>query len=439
MRVLIAAENASLNMSGEAALALYYFDRLRQRGIDVWLVCHTRVRDELRERYSDEIFERIHFVKDTPLQLKLCHLMKQEPFKSFAPIIAQIVRLITQINTRPIIQRLVESLNIDLVFDPSIISPKSMSCLYGFGVPVVIGPMCGGIVFPPDFQYIEPLSRRLSTRFGRVFSQVANWVFPGKLQAEALIVANERTAKALPKGCQGKVYKVVESGVDLSLWQSVERPERSPDQPMRFVYMARFVEQKGIPFLIEAFKPVAEQTNAVLELIGSGELFEQTKAQVAAFNIQDQVNFHGWMQLQDAADLIRQCDVYLVPAIGDCGGCAMLEAMAIGMPVIAANWAGPGDYADETCGIRVDVNSREEFVKGLTEAMLRLTQSPQLRDQLGEGSKRRVRSNYFDWDAKVDRIVEIFHDVLGLPIEKPNVVQPSIEEKIVSQVASARV
>jgi glycosyltransferase involved in cell wall biosynthesis len=97
----------------------------------------------------------------------------------------------------------------------------------------------------------------------------------------------------------------------------------------------------------------------------------------------------------------------------------MLEAMAIGMPVIAANWAGPGDYADETCGIRVDVNSRDEFVKGLTEAMLRLAKSPQLRDQLGEGSKQRVRSNYFDWDAKVDRVVEIFQEVLGLPHKKP--------------------
>jgi glycosyltransferase involved in cell wall biosynthesis len=419
MRVLIAAENASLNMSGEAALALYYFDRLRQRGIDVWLVCHARVRDELRERYSDEIFERIHFVKDTLLQTKLCDAIKQEPFKSYTPIIAQIVRLITQLNTRPIVQRLVKSFNIDLVFDPSVISPKSMSCLYGFGVPVVIGPMCGGIVFPPDFQYIEPLSKRLSIRLGRIFSQLANRIFPGKLEAAALIVANDRTAKALPKGYKGKVYTVVESGVDLSLWKPVERPERSPDQPMRFVYMARFVEQKGIPFLIEAFKPVAEQTNAILELIGSGELLEQTKAQVAAFNIQDQVNFYGWMQLQDAADLIRQCDVYLVPAIGDCGGCAMLEAMAIGMPVIAANWAGPGDYADETCGIRVDVNSRDEFVKGLTEAMLRLAKSPQLRDQLGEGSKQRVRSNYFDWDAKVDRVVEIFQEVLGLPHKKP--------------------
>ncbi|WP_416666099.1 glycosyltransferase [Egbenema bharatensis] len=54
-------------------------------------------------------------------------------------------------------------------------------------------------------------------------------------------------------------------------------------------------------------------------------------------------------------------------------------------------------------------------MKGLSEAMLRLVQSPELRQQLGEGSQQRVRSNYFDWDSKVDRTVEIFREVLGLP------------------------
>lgn len=125
------------------------------------------------------------------------------------------------------------------------------------------------------------------------------------------------------------------------------------------------------------------------------------------------------MQLKDAEKLIRECDVYMIPAIRDCGGCAMLEAMAISMPVIAANWAGPGDYADDTCGIRVDPTSKEEFVNGLAEAMIRLAESPDLRQKMGKASIDRVRSHYFDWDAKVDRIVEIFEEVTAQPQPKP--------------------
>ncbi|MFM7471619.1 MAG: glycosyltransferase family 4 protein [Nodosilinea sp.] len=272
--------------------------------------------------------------------------------------------------------------------------------------------MCGGIDFPPCFQNLESTFTRLYTYLGRSSAYVLNTIFPGKLKAAALLVANQQTARALPPNCTGRIYEVVEAGVDLSIWQPAKSPERDSNQPIRFVYMARFVEHKGIPFLIEAFSRVAQRINATLDLIGNGELFDSIKARVKEFNLQDQVVFHGRLALKDAAEVIQQCDVYLVPSIRECGGCATLEAMAMGLPVIAANWAGPGAYIDDKSGIRVDVPSREAFVQGLAEAMVKLATSATLREQLGQGSLQRVRENYFDWDSKVDRIVEIFHEVL---------------------------
>lgn len=413
MRVIIVTENASLRMSGESALALYYFERLRKRNVDVWMICHERVRDELREMFpNDEDFKKIRFVEDSSLQRRIIQWGKFTPFRIRDRILGQWIHLDTQIRMRSAVQRLIEEFDIQLVFEPAPIAPKAVSCMYDLGVPVVIGPLCGGMEFPPAFNYLEPPLDRISTNVGRVFSEILHRLMPGKLQADVLLVANERTAKALPKGCKGKIYEVVESGVDLTIWEPTDRPEPDSSRPTRFVYMARFVDQKGIPFLVEAFKQVAEQTNSVLELIGNGELLDATKAQVAALKIEDKVNFHGWMSLDAAAELISDCDVYMVPALRDCGGCAMLEAMAIGMPVIAANWAGPGEYADENCGLVVDVTTKEAFVNGLADAMIHMAQSPELRKQLGEGSTQRVKTKYFDWDSKTDRVIEIFEETL---------------------------
>lgn len=411
-RVLLFAENASMNMSGEAALALYYFDRLRERNHDVWLVCHSRVKLELSLRYPRDVYSRIHFVQDSPLQKAIYSLSRWLPPQIRDSLVGALLHIITQMNARPIIQKIIQDKAIDLVFSPSVISPKAPSCLYDLKVPVVIGPMCGGIDFPPCFQDLESIATRLLVYLGRSAADLLNRVFPGKLQAAALLVANHQTARALPSNCTGKIYEVVESGVDLSIWQPTRASHKPADHPVRFVYMARFVDQKGISFLIEAFKRVAEQSNVTLDLIGSGELFDSIKARVSQFNLEHRVMFHGWMALEDAAQLIRQCDVYLVPAIRDCGGCAMLEAMAMGLPVIAANWAGPGAYLDTKSGIRVDVPSREAFIQGLADAMLRLAESSFLREQFGKGSLARVQENYFDWDRKVDRIAEIFQDVL---------------------------
>ena len=414
MKVIIAADNASLRMSGETAIPLYFFDRFRDRCIDVWMICHERCKAELRERYPDDaVFGRIQFMRDTWLQINLFRCTRWLPFRLRDQIVTQMLRWLTDLQVRPAVKALIREHGAELVFQPTPIAAKSVSMMYGLGVPVVLGPMCGGVDFPPAFREVDSLTDRITMIVGRYAAGLLNRLFPGKRQADVLLVANERTRRALPHGCRGRVYEVVESGVDLNLWKPMERPPAPASHPTRFVYMARFIGQKGIPYLIEAFGLVAVKSGAVLELIGDGELFDAMRERASALGVADRVNFHGRMTLEAAKKLIAESDVYVVPSIGDCGGLAMLEAMAIGMPVIAANWAGPGEYADEHCGILVDLPSREAFVTGLAAAMMRLAESPDLRRRLGAGSVRRVKTNYFDWDSKADRVLQIFADVLS--------------------------
>jgi glycosyltransferase involved in cell wall biosynthesis len=89
----------------------------------------------------------------------------------------------------------------------------------------------------------------------------------------------------------------------------------------------------------------------------------------------------------------------------------VLEVMAVGLPVIATNWGGPADYLNSICGILVEPASKEGFVQGLTEAMLNITQSPELRHSMGCAARERVRQ-HFDWERKVDRILEIYQQTI---------------------------
>jgi len=411
MKVLLVADNASKNFSGESALPLYYFDLFIARGLEVMMLCHSRCRDELRQRYiNDDIYSNIFFIEDTKLQKTLFYIGKFLPFIIRDRIIGQIIYILTQLNQKSISRSLVKRFSLQIVFQPVPISPVTPSAIYDCGVPVVIGPMCGGMEFPPAFSYLESKFEKISSKLARILAGYLNLIIPGKKKAQVLLVSNERTASVLPKGYLGKLYYVIESGVDLKLFKP--RTEYAPmaNQVVRVVYMARFVDQKGIPYLVEAFSRASSEANIVLELIGNGELFEETQAQVKRLGIEDKVNFHGWMQIDKADDLIRKCDIYMVPAIRDCGGCAQLEAMAIGLPVIAANWAGPGQYTDESSGILVDVDTVEGFINGLAQAIVKLANSPELRIQLGQGAKQRVRSDYLDWDSKVDRVIEIFKE-----------------------------
>lgn len=83
----------------------------------------------------------------------------------------------------------------------------------------------------------------------------------------------------------------------------------------------------------------------------------------------------------------------------------------MGLPVIATNWGGPADYLDDSCGILVDPVNPEQFVDGLVAAMKKLAASPELRERMGRNGKKKVQEQY-DWERKVDRMMEIYREVL---------------------------
>ncbi len=69
LRILLVAENVSRKMSGESGLNFYYFELLQERGIDVWIVCHGRVKEELRPELSETEFKKVTFLEDTKLHI----------------------------------------------------------------------------------------------------------------------------------------------------------------------------------------------------------------------------------------------------------------------------------------------------------------------------------------------------------------------------------
>lgn len=137
-----------------------------------------------------------------------------------------------------------------------------------------------------------------------------------------------------------------------------------------------------------------------------------------ALNLQNSVNFHGWMKREASAKLIAECDVFVMPSLRECGGTALLEAMAMGLPIVTTKWAGPANYVDSTCGILVEPTSREAFINGLVMAMIQLAESAELRLQMRDATMQRITKNYFDWDSKTDRVLEILKETLALHNQK---------------------
>lgn len=182
---------------------------------------------------------------------------------------------------------------------------------------------------------------------------------------------------------------------------------------MRFVFCGRLVDWKGAHYLVKAFVPLARRGGATLDLIGDGPLFEQIRDQIASEGVGHAVTLHGRIPLTKCIEMMTASDVYVMPSLRECGGLALLEAMAIGLPIVATNWMGPAEYLDASCSILVDPSSEQALVDGFTDAMSKLADSRDLRQSLGQGARKRVFSGYFGWHSKVTRVIEILKDVLA--------------------------
>lgn len=425
LRVLIAAEHASARFGGEAALPLHYYRVLRRRGLPVWLVTHARTRDELSALYPGD--DHIHYVEDTAWHRLMWRLGSHLPDRIAYFTTGFLSRLSTQWVQRRIVRRLVREQTIDVVHQPMPVSPREPSMLFGFGVPVVIGPMNGGMEYPEAFRRGRGGAERLLLSAGRASAALMNKLMPGKRRASTLLVANLRTREALPAGLCRNVVELVENGVDLGLWRPAAGvADGSTTAPTTFVYMGRLVDWKAVDLLLHAFARAREFAPMRLWILGDGAERARLEALAGELKIGGEkgsgsgkrsadtigsVYFAGWLSQAECAQRLAEADGLVLPSLLECGGAVVLEAMSMGKPVIATAWGGPLDYLDESCGLLVHPGSRSAIIDGFARAMSELAKAPGQRKRYGANGLAKVRRE-FDWEIKVDKMLNLYADAV---------------------------
>jgi glycosyltransferase involved in cell wall biosynthesis len=419
MSVLIVAEHASLKFGGEAALPLHYYRILRRRQIPVWLVVHERTRSELESLFPLDR-DRMVFVPDTKAHLFVWRISQLLPDRISNFTAGFLLRYLTQVAQRREIRRLLREQAISVIHQPIPVSPKEPSLIFGMNVPVIMGPMNGGMHYPPGFLKLQTRTERLALATGRRLANLMNFLMPGKREAAMLLVANERTRAALPHGVSSNVVMLVENGVDLTLWSAPPSSAKdSASAAVRFVFMGRLVDWKAVDLLLLAFKRASAQTAMTLSIIGSGD--ERVNLERMAHSLDilgDRIDqpgkacFLGWMSQADCAGQLARCDALVLPSMAECGGAVVLEAMAMEVPVIATAWGGPLDYLDSSCGILVEPSSKDAFVDDLALALIRLATHPQERRAMGKAGRLKVIRD-FDWETKVDQMLEHYRSCVA--------------------------
>ena len=183
----------------------------------------------------------------------------------------------------------------------------------------------------------------------------------------------------------------------------------------KILFVGRHIERKGICYLIEAAKYLPRDQFEI-RIVGVGDLTDKLKAQAAEVSTApDSANivFTGKLSPEALANEYRTANVFTLPAIVDSKGdteglgVVLIEAMELGLPVVASNVGGiPDVVVDGVSGILVP----EKNPEALASAYKRLAAEPELQKQLLEGARKRI-DECFNWSKIVERQIAVYEKI----------------------------
>jgi glycosyltransferase involved in cell wall biosynthesis len=172
--------------------------------------------------------------------------------------------------------------------------------------------------------------------------------------------------------------------------------------------VGRLSWEKGQDVLLRSVPAVAAALPEVRFLLcGTGPEEGSLRRLAQGLRVADRVEFLGFAP--DVRPVLASAAIFAMPSRSEGLGVAVLEAMAMGNPVVASDVGGLRDSVlqGET-GLRVPADDPE----ALAEALLALLQSPERARQMGAAGRARALEQY-DRPRVVDHILDLYHEVLS--------------------------
>jgi glycosyltransferase involved in cell wall biosynthesis len=316
----------------------------------------------------------------------------------------------------------------DLVHRITPLSPTTPSYLAKrlakIGVPLVLGPLNGGIPWPAGFDQVRLAEREWLGYFRDLYRILPGLKATRKL-AYALVLASRHTYGEVA-GNQADLEKkaiwLPENAIDPARFPEIhtEPSPPVPGEPLRVAFLGRLVPYKGADMLLEAAASLLRGGKMTLEIIGDGPQMPELKAIVARENLGDSVEFPGWVAHENVRGHLSKARLFAFPSVREFGGGVVLEAMALGLAPVVLDYGGPAELIPEGCGTVVPMGNREEIIRSFREVLTKLTADPAAVHETGLRAQRHVRS-HFTWEAKARQLLEVYQWVLqGTPAPKPD-------------------
>ncbi len=229
--------------------------------------------------------------------------------------------------------------------------------------------------------------------------------------ADAVIALTGDMRKSIAKFYAGSI-DVIPNGIELEDFTNLSR-ERARrklnvdgDEKV-IMFVGRFRPEKNVACLIQAMKIVAERNHRVrLFVVGEGPEEEKLRKLTKELNLELKVNFVGQVVHEKVPEYLIAADVLVLPSLSEGFPVVLPEAMACGLPIVAARVGGvPEIVIDGENGLLVDPRKPEQ----VAEAVLKILENYDLATKMSANNIASVRQ--YSWKTTAEKLVEVYRKI----------------------------
>ena len=219
--------------------------------------------------------------------------------------------------------------------------------------------------------------------------------------------------ECLKWGLSKENIELIENGIDLekfSVVQCHEFEERYNlgKEDIVILSVSRVTWHKGYEYALEAVHKVAEATGKSIKYLVIGSIEDQSyylklEKQIETLSLRNSVNFTGFLSHSMKLQALSRSNIFLAPSLHEGFGLVILEAMALGKPIVASNCEGFKHIVKNlTNGLLVEPANPEE----MADAILLLLCNPDLQEKLSKNGLISVKK--YDWVKRVKAYEELY-------------------------------
>lgn len=141
-----------------------------------------------------------------------------------------------------------------------------------------------------------------------------------------------------------------------------------------FIFAAAglLLERKGFDLLIDAFSNVVKvYPNTYLTIYGDGPQRRNLEDRVRKKSLVSNIRFHGSYDRSNIPELYKEVNAFVLASRMETFGVVYIEAMSVGLPVIATICGGPENFVNDKVGYLIE----KENIQQLTDAMIKMIEN----------------------------------------------------------------